>query len=57
MASQGKTIICSKIICEALLDGLEKTQKKGTGYPAQRDGIDLPPMVKPMKNLGDKLSD
>lgn len=44
-------------ICDALLDGLKKTQKKGTRYPVQSYLIYQPPTLKPMKNLEDKLSD
>lgn len=39
------------------MGGLEKTQKKATEHPLQSDRIDPPPIFKPMKNLGDKLSD
>jgi len=44
-------------ICDALLDGLKKTQAKGTRYPVQSYMIYQPPTLKPMKNLEDKLSD
>jgi uncharacterized protein (DUF169 family) len=43
--------------CETLLDGLEKTQSKGTRYPIQSYMIYQPPTLKPMKALEDKLSD
>jgi len=40
---------------ELLLDGLRKTQQKGTRYPVQSYMIYQPPISKPMKNLADKL--
>ncbi|MGE0085499.1 MAG: DUF169 domain-containing protein [Desulfococcaceae bacterium] len=43
--------------CEPLLDGLKKTHEKGTRYPVQSYMIYQPPIIKPMKNLGDKLTD
>ncbi len=43
--------------CELLLDGLKKTQEKGTRYPVQSYMIYQPPIIKPMKSLGDKLTD
>lgn len=43
--------------CELLLDGLERTQKKGTRYPVQSYLIYQPPAIKPMKILEEKLSD
>lgn len=43
--------------CESLLDGLRKTQEKGTRYPVQSYMIYQPPTIKPMKNLEDKLVD
>lgn len=43
--------------CESLLDGLKKTQEKGTRYPVQSYMIYQPPTIKPMKNLGEKLAD
>jgi len=42
---------------EQLLDGLRKTQEKGTRYPVQSYVIYEPPIIRPMKNLADKLSD
>jgi uncharacterized protein (DUF169 family) len=42
---------------ELLLDGLRKTQEKGTRYPVQSYMIYQPPIIKPMKNLADKLMD
>lgn len=43
--------------CEQLIDGLRKTQEKGTRYPVQSYMIYEPPIIKPMKNLGDKLTE
>jgi uncharacterized protein (DUF169 family) len=43
--------------CEALLDGLENTQKRGTRYPVQSYLIYQPPAINPMKILEEKLSD
>jgi len=40
---------------ESLVDGLEKTQKKGTRYPIQSYLLYEPPLVPPMKTLGEKL--
>lgn len=42
--------------CESLLDGLKKTHEKGTRYPVQSYMIYQPPLIKPMKILGEKLS-
>jgi len=44
-------------ICDALLDGLKKTQAKGTRYPVQSYMIYQPPIIQPVKKLGDKLVD
>jgi len=44
-------------ICEALLDGLKKTQEKGTRYPVQSYVVYQPPTLKPMKKLEEKLFD
>jgi uncharacterized protein (DUF169 family) len=41
---------------ESLLEGLNKTHEKGSRYPVQSYLIYEPPMLKPMKNLGEKLS-
>ena len=43
--------------CESLLDGLIKTQEKGTRYPVQSYMIYQPPTIKPMKMLDEKLVD
>jgi uncharacterized protein (DUF169 family) len=43
--------------CESLLDGLQKTNEKGTRYPIQSYMIYQPPTIKPMKSLEDKLVD
>ena len=42
--------------CESLVDGLKKTHDKGTRYPIQSYMIYQPPLIKPMKSLGDKLT-
>ena len=42
--------------CESLLDGLKKTQEKGTRYPVQSYMIYQPPTIKPMRTLEEKLS-
>ena len=42
--------------CESFMDGLEKTQNKGTRYPVQSYMIYQPPTIKPMKILEKKLS-
>jgi hypothetical protein len=42
---------------ESLLEGLKKTHEKGTRYPIQSYMIYQPPIIKPMKNLGEKLTD
>lgn len=42
---------------ESLLDGLKKTHSKGTRYPIQSYMIYQPPIIKPMKNLEEKLTD
>ncbi len=41
--------------CESLLDGLKKTHEKGTRYPVQKYVIYQPPVIKPVKNLDEKL--
>lgn len=43
--------------CELLLDGLKKTQEKGTRYPVQSYMIYQPQTIKPMKSLEAKLAD
>jgi len=43
--------------CESLVDGLEKTHEKGTRYPVQSYMIYQPPVIKPVKSLGEKLTD
>lgn len=43
--------------CESLLDGLKKTQEKGTRYPVQSYMVYQPPTIKPMKSLEKKLAD
>jgi uncharacterized protein (DUF169 family) len=43
--------------CESLLDGLKKTEDKGTRYPVQSYMIYQPPTIKPMKILEEKLTD
>jgi uncharacterized protein (DUF169 family) len=43
--------------CESLVDGLEKTHAKGTRYPVQSYLIYQPPIIKPVKSLGEKLTD
>jgi len=40
---------------ELLVDGLEKTQKKGTRYPIQSYMIYEPPVIPPVKTLDEKL--
>lgn len=40
---------------ELLVDGLEKTHKKGTRYPIQSYMIYQPPTIPPVKTLDDKL--
>ncbi len=42
--------------CELLLDGLLKTQEKGTRYPVQSYMLYQPPTLKAMKNLEGKLA-
>jgi uncharacterized protein (DUF169 family) len=42
---------------EALVDGLEKTQKKGLRYPMQGYLLYQPPLIPPMKALEEKLMD
>lgn len=42
---------------ELLLDGLKKTHAKGTRYPVQSYMIYQPPVIKPVKSLGEKLAD
>jgi uncharacterized protein (DUF169 family) len=42
---------------ESLLDGLKKTQEKGIRYPVQSYMMYQPPLIKPMKSLGEKLTD
>jgi uncharacterized protein (DUF169 family) len=42
--------------CEALVDGLEATQAKGTRYPVQSYMIYQPPVIRPMRYLDEKLS-
>jgi uncharacterized protein (DUF169 family) len=41
---------------ELLVDGLEKTHKKGTRYPIQSYMIYQPPVIPPVKTLDEKLS-
>ena len=43
--------------CEALVDGLQKTHAKGTRYPVQSYMIYEPPAIKPVRSLGEKLTD
>jgi uncharacterized protein (DUF169 family) len=43
--------------CESLVDGLKKTHEKGTRYPIQSYMIYQPPVIKPVKSLGEKLTD
>ncbi len=43
--------------CESLVDGLIKTHAKGTRYPVQRYMIYQPPVIKPVRRLGEKLGD
>jgi uncharacterized protein (DUF169 family) len=43
--------------CESLLNGLKKTEEKGTRYPVQSYMIYQPPTIKPMKILEEKLTD
>jgi hypothetical protein len=40
---------------ELLVDGLEKTQKKGTRYPIQSYMIYQPAVIPPVKTLDEKL--
>jgi uncharacterized protein (DUF169 family) len=40
---------------ELLVDGLEKTHKKGTRYPIQSYMIYQPPVIPPVKTLDEKL--
>jgi len=42
---------------ESLLDGLEKTQEKGTRYPVQSYLLYEPPVIDAMRRLEEKLSD
>jgi uncharacterized protein (DUF169 family) len=42
-------------LMEDLIDGLEKTHEKGTRYPIQKYMIYEPPILKPMKTLGQYL--
>ena len=42
---------------EALLEGLKKTEEKGTRYPVQSYLMYQPPLVKPLARLGAKLTD
>jgi uncharacterized protein (DUF169 family) len=41
---------------ESLVDGLQKTHERGTRYPVQSYMIYQPPLIKPMKSLGEKLT-
>jgi uncharacterized protein (DUF169 family) len=43
--------------CASLLDGMRKTGENGTRYPVQSYLLYQPPTIKPLKNLGDKLTD
>lgn len=42
---------------DALLEGLQKTEERGTRYPVQSYLIYQPPLGKPLTNLGAKLTD
>ena len=42
---------------ESLVDGLKKTHAKGTRYPVQSYMIYQPPVIKPVKDLGEKLAE
>ena len=42
---------------DGITDGLEKTQKKGLRFPIQGFGIFQPPVIPPMKKLGEHLVD
>jgi len=42
---------------EAIVDGLEKTHKKGLRYPIQGYALYEPPLIPPMKTLEEKLVD
>jgi uncharacterized protein (DUF169 family) len=42
---------------EALVDGLKKTHDKGTRYPVQSYMLYEPPAIKPVRSLGEKLTD
>ena len=41
--------------CQALLDGLEKTQERGMRYPVPSYLLYQPPLIKPMRELGERL--
>ncbi|MFZ5450496.1 MAG: DUF169 domain-containing protein [Thermodesulfobacteriota bacterium] len=43
--------------CEALVDGLQKTHERGTRYPVQSYMLYEPPAIKPVRILGEKLTD
>lgn len=43
--------------CEALVDGLQKTHARGTRYPVQSYMLYEPPAIKPVRILGEKLTD
>ncbi len=43
--------------CAALVDGLQKTHEKGTRYPVQSYMIYEPPAIKPVRSLGEKLTE
>jgi uncharacterized protein (DUF169 family) len=49
--------ICPAGEGESLVDGLQKTHAKGTRYPVQSYMLYQPPAIKPVKVLGEKLSD
>ncbi len=44
-------------LCDTLADGLARTHEKGSRYPVQSYLLYKPPMLPPMKHLGEKLSE
>jgi uncharacterized protein (DUF169 family) len=43
--------------CDRFLEGLRKTEANGTRYPVQSFLLYQPPILQPLKNLGDKLTE
>jgi uncharacterized protein (DUF169 family) len=48
---------CPAGLCQPLLNGLRQTHERGSRYPVQSYLIYEPPVLPPMKHLGEKLSD